>query len=131
MIWNPGKSPSGPFSVLLSYADRTAYVWGNGVLIGQSPIGVMPGSRPPEGVFVKLAGGPPSLWSTLSLNGGQVSGDAAETIRSMVNIPEDFRRKVASSLAPGTILVATRQRSTASTRSGTGFQVIGQEPQSR
>ena len=127
VVWNPGKSPSGPFSVLLSYADRTAYVWRNGVLIGQSPIGVMPGSRPPEGVFVMLAGGPPNRWSTLSLNGGQVSGDAAETIRSMVRIPEDFRSKVASCLTPGTILVATSERSTAATRSGTGFQVIGQE----
>ena len=35
VVWEPSKSPSGPFSILVSYADRRVYVWRNGVQIGQ------------------------------------------------------------------------------------------------
>src|SRR6516165_1054076 len=36
--WNPDKSPSGPISVLASSADKTVYVYRNGVEIGRAGI---------------------------------------------------------------------------------------------
>ena len=128
VIWNPSKSRTGPYSVLLSYADQTAYVWRNGVKIGQSPMGIAPGSNPPEGVFMKLEGGTgPTSWSVLSLNGGKVTGDPAGSIANNVNFPSEFKGKLRNILTPGTILLATRESSNASTMSKTDFGIIQPE----
>ena len=127
IVWNPGKSRSGPFSVLLSYADQTVYVWRNGIQIGQSPIAVRPGSNPPEGVFMSLEGRDSSgkaAWSALSLSGGNAQGNAVAAIRSNIRIPDDFSRKLAPLIKPGTILVATKKSSNKSTRSGRNFSII-------
>jgi hypothetical protein len=134
VIWEPGKSPSGPFSILLSYADRTAYVWRNGIQIGQAPLGIAVGARPPEGVFMMLAGTEPAdprfpgltmhPWSVLSLNGGNSTGNAVGTIRSLVHLPRDFQKKVGKMITPGSILVATNDSSNKSTRSGPGFEIM-------
>lgn len=43
-IWDPARSPSGPVNFLISGKDRSIYVYRNGVLIGQSPVGI----REPE-----------------------------------------------------------------------------------
>jgi hypothetical protein len=34
--WNPEKSPSGPVSLIVSSADKTVYVYRNGVEIGRA-----------------------------------------------------------------------------------------------
>lgn len=128
VIWEPNKSTSGPYSVLLSYADQTAYVWRNGIKIGQSPMAVAPGSNPPEGVFMKLEGGTgPTSWSVLSLNGGKITGDPAGSIANNIKFPDNFRSKVRNILTPGTILLATRQSSNSSTMSKTNFGIIQPE----
>ena len=36
--WNPDKSPSGPVSLIVSSADKTVYVYRNGVEIGRAGI---------------------------------------------------------------------------------------------
>ncbi len=133
-IWNPSKSPSGPFSVLLSYADRRAYVWRNGIQIGQAPLGIAPGSNPPEGVFVMLEGEDPRdsrfpglkmhPWTTLSLDGGNSRGNAVNTLRSQLSLPEDFRKKVNKALTPGAILVATSESSNKNTRSSGPMNIM-------
>ena len=64
-------------------------------------------------------------WSTLSLTGGNTGGNSVATMRSQLILPNDFQKKVSKLLTPGTILVATSERSNASTRSGTGFDIIG------
>jgi hypothetical protein len=128
VIWEPGKSRSGPYSVLLSYADQTAYVWRNGIKIGQSPMAIAPGSNPPEGVFMKLEGGTgPRSWSVLSLNGGKVTGDPVGSISNNISFPSDFRAKTRNILTPGTILLATRESSNASTMSKRDFGIIQPE----
>ena len=141
VTWTPSKSRSGPFSVLISYADRTAYVWRNGILIGKSPIQIAAGANPPEGVFMRLEGTerPDSRfpgetmhpWSVLSLNGGNAGGNAVEAIRSQVRFPRNFRENLSSALTPGTILVATRQSSNASTRSARDFTIVAPEAEPR
>lgn len=137
IVWEPGKSRSGPFSILLSYADRTAYVWRNGIQIGQSPLGIASGAKPPEGVFVMLEGEEPSdarfpgvkmhPWSVISLNGGSSQGNAVSSIRSQVSLPLDFQKKVSALVSPGTILVATRESSNKSTRSSGDFTIMKPE----
>jgi hypothetical protein len=136
-VWQPGKSPSGPFSILLSYADRTAYVWRNGIQIGQAPMGIAPGANPPEGVFVMLEGREPAdarfpgvtmhPWSVLSLDGGSSQGNAVGTMRSQLALPIDFQKKISGLISPGTILVATRESSNKSTRSSSDFTIMKPE----
>jgi hypothetical protein len=136
VVWEPGKSTSGPHSVLVSYADRTVYVWRNGIQIGQAPIGIN-GSNPPEGVFLMLEGTEapdprfPGLkmhpWTALSLDGGNTGGDVVATMRSQISLPDDFRKKINRTLTPGTILVSTRQSSNSSTRSSGDFTIMKPE----
>lgn len=137
VIWEPSKSPSGPFSILVSYADETAYVWRNGIRIGQSPIGIAPGANPPEGVFLMLDGTEPPdpnfpgveihPWAVLSLDGGDAGGDAITSLRSGIFLPLDFRKKVNRLLTPGTILLATRESSNSATRSARDFTIMKPE----
>lgn len=127
VVWNPSKSRSGPFTVLVSYADQTVYVWRNGIQIGQSPLAIRPGANPPEGVFMMLQGKDRSgknAWSALSLSGGSAQGNAVETMRANIRMPDDFARKIAALLEPGTILLSTNKSSNKSTRSGTNFSII-------
>ena len=127
VIWNPGKSRSGPFSILISYADQTVYVWRNGVQIGQSPIAIRPGSNPPEGVFMMLAGKDNTgnhAWTTLSINGGNTRGNAVSAMRADLRLPDEFSRKIKPLLQPGTIMLSTRESSNKTTRSGRDFKII-------
>lgn len=135
-VWNPSRSPSGPLSILLSYADRRAYVWRNGIQIGQAPLGVS-GSNPPQGVFLMLEGREPDdprfpglrmhPWTALSLDGGNTRGDAVRTLRDQLSLPEDFRKDLNRVLTPGTILVATSESSNASTRSSGSMNIMTPE----
>lgn len=134
VIWEPGKSSSGPISILASYADRTVYVWRNGIQIGQAPMGVIAGANPPEGVFLMLEGREPDdprfpgltmhPWTAISLDGGNTSGNAVATLRSQIVLPDEFRKKINRALTPGTILVSTKRSSNANTRSGTDFTIM-------
>ncbi|MFV1996237.1 MAG: L,D-transpeptidase family protein [Verrucomicrobiales bacterium] len=137
VVWEPGKSSSGPYSILMSYADQTVYIWRNGIQIGQAPLGIAAGTSPPEGVFMMLEGSEPSdsrfpgvkmhPWSVLSIDGGNPGRDAVAAIRAQVDIPNSFQSKLSKTLTPGTILVATRESSNASTRSGTDFSILAPE----
>lgn len=129
VTWEPEKSPHGPISLLLSYADKTVYVWRNGVQIGQSPVGFhAEDQKLPEGVFLMLEGeeaADPKLpgiaihpWSVLSLDEGAPSGDIVGYMREHFSIPPAFRAAVNAELTPGTIFLATKDSSTEETRSG-------------
>jgi len=137
VVWEPEKSPSGPFSILVSYADRRIYVWRNGRQIGQAPISLAAGATPPEGVFLMLDGTePPDArypgvemrpWSVLSLDGGVTRGNPVQEVRNGFNMDPDFRKKISRLLTPGTILVATNDSSTLSTRSARDFTIMAPE----
>lgn len=139
IVWEPHKSPSGPVNCLLSYPDKTLYVSRNGVIIGQSPVGLFfdPGEAPPEGVFLMLEGQEPSEphlpgvtihpWSVLSLTGGDAKADAVTRMRGRIRIPANFRHAVQKIIQPGTILLATNESSTPQTRSERNFAIMTPE----
>jgi len=139
-IWEPHKSLHGPISILLSYADRTLYVWRNGVQIGQCPVAYdLPENQLPEGVFLMLEGGvadpkTPGLtlypWSVVSLDGDQVEGNVVDYIRDNFRLDPTFRKLLNKVVEPGTLFLATRESSTEETRSG--LMAIGQpEPEAK
>ncbi len=137
VVWEPHKSTTGPFSVLLSYADKTVYVWRNGVQIGQAPIEIVPGTTPPEGVFMMLAGTEPPdprfpgvqlhPWATLSLKGGTGGNRPVGGIRDSVRFPREIQKKANALFTPGTIVLATRESSNNATRSSGDFTIMRPE----
>ena len=129
VVWEPKKSLHGPISILLSYADKTVYVWRNGVQIGQSPVDFNSEIESlPEGVFLMLDGEEPAdpklpgitihPGSVLSLTGNEVKGDIVKYMRESFSLPPEFRASLNKELHPGTILLATSESSTEETRSG-------------
>lgn len=126
VIWQPYKSPSGPYSILMSYADRTVYVWRNGIQIGQAPLTINGMGTPPQGVFMRLEGGG-APWTALSLNGSGGGSDAINSMRTRISVPESFRRQVSKALTPGTILVAAKGKNNTSTHSSPNFKILAPE----
>jgi L,D-transpeptidase catalytic domain len=50
--WQPERSPSGPILIIVSIDDQVAYVYRNGIQIGQTPVSTgRPGYPTPTGVF--------------------------------------------------------------------------------
>lgn len=50
--WRPARSPSGPILIIVNIDDQVAFVYRNGVLIGQTPVSTgRPGHPTPTGVF--------------------------------------------------------------------------------
>ncbi|GEM_PF-1392734 len=138
--WYPDRAPVGPILVVVSIDDQVAYVYRNGVLIGQSPIDLQqPEKGIPAGVFLMLEGTEPGAnsvvpgrparpWATLSLE-KEMSANLIEDFRRRLYIPADFARRIYELAQPGTILVTTSAASNAGTSSGTDFTIM--RPQGR
>ncbi len=51
-IWQPERSPSGPILIVVNLDDQVAFVYRNGIQIGQTPVSTgRPGYPTPTGVF--------------------------------------------------------------------------------
>ncbi len=134
-IWEPKRSTAGPVNFLLSGRDRSIYVYRNGILIGQSPVGIRNPEKPlPAGVFLMLEGTDPKAkqlvkgresrpWTALALDEGEFSG-SVEDIRQRLVIPEDFGKKIYELAKPGTILLTTASPRSDATQSKPDFTIM-------
>ncbi len=115
--WSPGRSGSGPITMVISSADKAIYVYRNGQPIGRASIEIA--GRGPLGnhVFSMLEGtsGRPSFlapgrqayrWMSVTGSGRRVD---AEKIASRLRMNPEFAGKVHAILAPGTTVVVTDQ----------------------
>ena len=132
VVWEPNKSPEGPVNMLLSYADKTVYVFRNGIQIGQSPVALTLSEDMPQGIFLMLegvekkstlTGEPLHPWSMLALHGGSPD-NAVDRLRNSIELPKGFGQIVKNVIAPGTILLATNDPSTEATRSEGPLNVL-------
>ncbi|MDF1826170.1 MAG: L,D-transpeptidase family protein [Verrucomicrobiales bacterium] len=135
----PKKSPSGPVSLLLSLGDETLYVYRNGILIGQAPVGVAPGPPIPGGLSIMLdgivsgespvvPGRPMRAWSVLTIDSDEtVKEFPINILRSRIRIHPDFARDVYDLMKPGSLMLVTRDKSTKDTRSEKGFMILNPE----
>lgn len=138
-FWDPKKSPSGPVSLLLSIGDETLYVYRNGVLIGQAPVGVAPGPPIPGGLSLMLdgvvpgenplvPGRPMRAWTVLTIDSeDEVQEFPINILRSRIRIHPGFARDVYDLMQPGSLLLVTRDKSTEETRSESGFMILNPE----
>jgi hypothetical protein len=138
--WNPGLSPTGPVSVVLSQGSHRVVVYRNGIEIGRARLSVS-GDAPLVDHALVLAEGPSSVpdpyvpdatkyrWLRVGVPGhlGEAGSqvDPAEVAR--IDIPETFVRQVNSILTPGATLLVTDEALSSQT-SGPMMQVVDADP---
>jgi hypothetical protein len=122
--WTPEKAPKGPVSIIISGADRAAYVYRNGVEIGRTPVsGVerLSGSY----VFTALKSFDSSgrrEWISTASSGRRVPN--LKDLANRVRFPSDFEGDIRSLITPGTTLVITSLPVGTGTHSAPGFNIL-------
>jgi hypothetical protein len=122
--WTPEKAPKGPVSIIISGADRAAYVYRNGVEIGRTPVsGVerLSGSY----VFTALESFDSSgrrEWISTASSGRRVPN--LKDLANRVRISSDFDDDIRALITPGTTLVVTNLPVGTGTHSAPGFNIL-------
>jgi hypothetical protein len=132
-VWQPERSASGPITLLLSGADRTLYVYRNGIPIGRAALTIT-GSLPLGGNVFSLLEGvsqKKSWWAPgrAARNWMRVSSDDAgrrmspDDIARRVQLNPDFATKLYNLVVPGTTVIVTDQP--AIRRASRDFTIMG------
>lgn len=135
--WAPERSPRGPVTVLLSAAERSAFVYRNGIEIGRAELRFRGATTQlSQGVFTVLEGSgehrspfaperPDHRWMGVPL--GHVPPDEAiekAALLAQVEIPQEFGAAVYDVLAPGTTIYVTNHEVAPHTTSASDFVVL-------
>jgi L,D-transpeptidase catalytic domain len=126
--WNPDKSPTGPVSVIVSSADKTAYVYRNGVEIGRAgipnPQVISPLS---DLVFSALQGTDADdhlQWAQVTATGESKSSESIFLAAQKSGLPAAFLDKAKAVITPGATLIFTDRPVDPSTQSPPNFQIL-------
>jgi hypothetical protein len=126
--WNPDRSPSGPVSVLASSADKTVYVYRNGVEIGRAgmPNGKVI-SKLKNRVFSALEGRTPEglvRWLEVTTPGKEKASEGLFATAQKAQLSAEFLAKAREIITPGATLIFTDQPVDQTTQSKPGFQIV-------
>src|SRR6266516_3003853 len=126
--WNPDKSASGPVSLLVSSADKTLYVYRNGVEIGRAGI---PNSQVVsplnDRVFSALNGTDTEghlRWVEVTASGKEKSSESLFEAAQKSRLPAEFLAKAKEVITPGTTIIFTDKPVDPTTQSATSFQIL-------
>src|SRR5437773_10455805 len=126
--WNPDKSASGPVSLLVSSADKTLYVYRNGVEIGRAG---MPNSQAVSSlndrVFSALNGTDDQghlRWVEVTAAGKDSSSQSLFEAAQKSQLPTEFLSKAKEVITPGTTIIFTDKPVDPTTQSHTNFQIV-------
>jgi hypothetical protein len=127
--WNPEKSASGPISLLVSSADKTLYVYRNGVQIGRAG---MPNSQAVAAlngrVFSALSGmdaeGHLRWVEVTNVAGKDKSSQSLFETAQESRLPTQFLDKAKEVIAPGATIIFTDKPVDPTTQSPAGFQIL-------
>jgi hypothetical protein len=126
--WTPEKSASGPVSLVVSSADKTLYVYRNGVQIGRAGMPNSQAVAPLNGrVFSALSGmdGEGNLrWAEVTAAGTAKSSQSLFETTQESQLPAPFLDKAKEVIAPGATIIFTDKPVDPTTQSPTGFQVL-------
>lgn len=125
--WNPEKSPSGPVTILVSFADQSVLVLRNGKIIGRGKVEIPPGLfNGTEALQMEgrdAAGNPKWLYIGVpgaeARHGKPLDGNAIERVR----VPPEFLAHVRGILSPGVTMMVTND-SFASSNEGKPAKVL-------
>ena len=122
--WHPETSPQGPVSIIVSVADQRAFVLRNGLLIGSAPVKV---DGPVTGTWayaLRSMNSTAQRWIRLNLNSGtDADATVAQEEWARFHAPEEFKKAVAGTLAPGATVIVTPDSLRAGS-TGTALTVI-------
>jgi hypothetical protein len=126
--WNPDKSLSGPVSVIASSADKTVYVYRNGVEIGRAGIPNPQVVSPlNDVVFAALQGTEAEghlRWAEVTATGESKSSQSIFLAAQKSGLPAAFMDKAKAVIAPGTTLIFTDRPVDPTTQSAPNFQIL-------
>lgn len=124
MWWNPGRSPNGPLSIIISGADKRLMVLRNGVTIGTSQVEVDGGINWTTAYVLNGVTEGKRVWARIALPGQDDA--AAETLRGRIRVTDAFRSLIDPALTIGTTVIVTGD-SLRSTQAGEALTVIENE----
>ena len=126
--WNPDKSLSGPVSMIVSSADKTVYVYRNGVEIGRAGIAnpqlVLPLN---DHVFSALNGLDREghvRWVEVTSGGKEGSSESLFLSAQKSGLPTAFLVDAKTVITPGTTIIFTDKTVDPTTQSSPGFQIL-------
>src|SRR6266699_541552 len=126
--WNPDKSPSGPVSLIVSSADKTVYVYRNGVEIGRAGIPNPQVIGPLNDlVFSALQGTDAQghlRWAEVTSTGESKSSENIFLASQKSGLPAAFLDKAKAVITPGTTLMFTDRPVDPTTLSPPNFQIL-------
>ncbi|WP_240500039.1 L,D-transpeptidase [Sphingomonas montana] len=125
-VWQPARSPKGPVSIVVSGRDRRMVVLRNGIEIGSSPIALDGPVEQTAAFTLQAIDAQGQHWLRLPLPGETQRGELSVADRAKGQLPEEFRRALATVLTPGTTLLVTRE-TLASAGTGTAVTIIETE----
>lgn len=108
--WHPERSASGPLTIVFSAADRTLYVYRNGVRIGRAGVRISGIGKFGKHVFTRVAPAGDTTskdrWMTVGRQGRR-DGTKFDTLRKRIDFSPEFREKLRDLAGPGTTVVIT------------------------
>ncbi len=127
--WNPEKSATGPVSLLVSSADKTVYVYRNGVQIGRAGVPNSQALAPlDDRVFSALSGTDAKgqlRWAEVTTAADKdKSSPSLFEMAQKSQLPAEFLAKAKDVITPGTTMIFTDQPVDPTTQSPTGFQIL-------
>jgi L,D-transpeptidase catalytic domain len=126
--WNPDKSLTGPVSVIISSADKTVYVYRNGVEIGRAGVPNPQIVSPLNDlVFSALQGTDAQghlRWAEVTATGESKSNENIFLASQKSGLPAAFLEKTKSVITPGATLIFTDRPVDPTTQSPPNFQIL-------
>jgi hypothetical protein len=126
--WNPDKSSTGPVSVIVSSADKTAYVYRNGVEIGRAGIPNPQVSTPLNDlVFSALQGTDADghlRWAEVTATGESKSNQSIFLAAQKSGLPSAFLDKAKAVITLGATLIFTDRPVDLTMQSAPNFQIL-------
>ena len=106
--WDPGASPTGPVSIIISTRDQQVVVLRNGKEIGRAHAVVAQQTDEPQ--VMTLTGGPRPEWIQVSVS--RLTGQPAEIISTerveQMHLPAAFAKNMRALIQPGTTVLVTQ-----------------------
>jgi L,D-transpeptidase-like protein len=126
--WNPDRSLTGPVSLIVSSADKTVYVYRNGVEIGRAGI-LNPQVVSPlnDRVFSALQGTDADghlRWVQVTSKGKDSASESLFLAAQKSGLPTEFLTKAREVISPGATIIFTDRPVDPTTQSPPGFQIL-------
>jgi hypothetical protein len=126
--WHPDNSPTGPVSLIVSTADKTVYVYRNGVEIGRAGIANPKVVSPlNDRVFSALQGTDANghlRWVQVTATGKDSSSESLFLSAQKSGLPSEFLTNARQVVTPGATIIFTDKPVDPTTQSHTGFQIV-------